>query len=310
MPPSPAHKPATERAPEQANRPAAEKARFRRGRFVALLLWTVAVATAFAFYSGAIKVPDHLNPMAPLAFAAEPNLLTPWKLSRARGESARCLAALEQTGMQYDQLPDRATGDGCGFENAVRLRSAAIGLGRPLPLSCPMALSLAMWERHALQPVTQAHFGQRVASIDNLGSYACRNVNRGEGAAPEAPSSGAGSRSRHATANALDVSGFTLANGKRISVQGQWQGEGITTPRTPKRSGWTTCMQVPANTSKACWARTTTPCTGTTFIWKPAATACAADASNRSASVLCSLGINAQVGAAQNWLRHQLLRVA
>lgn len=214
--------------------PAATEAhkKIRWTRWLAIPFPAAAVSIAYACYSGAINIPERFNPWAPLTVAAEPNLLTPYKLSRARSEPALCFAALEQSGMQYDELPDRTTGDGCGFDNAVRLRSAAIRFGAPLPLSCPMALSFAMWERHALQPVTQARFGQRVASIDNLGSYSCRNVNRGEGAAPRAPASGAGSRSRHATANALDVSAFTLASGKRISVQGHWQGKEVATTRS------------------------------------------------------------------------------
>ena len=70
--------------------------------------------------------------------------------------------------------------------------------------------------------------GQRVTAIAHLGSYACRNVNRGEGAAPNAP---AANRSRHATADALDIAGFTLANGKVISVLRQWPAQdGETVP--------------------------------------------------------------------------------
>ncbi len=41
-------------------------------------------------------------------------------------------------------------------------------------------------------------------------------MNRGEGAVPGA------SRSRHATADALDVAGLTLANGRRITVLQAW----------------------------------------------------------------------------------------
>ncbi|MES2412874.1 MAG: extensin family protein [Pseudomonadota bacterium] len=202
------------------------------GRWLALLVFGSLAVAAYAVYQGAIQIPERFNPWAPLQVAAEPNVLTPYKLARARGDPAMCLAALGQTGMQYDVLPDRETGAGCGFDNAVRLRSAAMRFGAPLPLSCPLALSLAMWERHALQPATQFHFGQRVVAIDNLGSYSCRNVNRGEGAAPKAPATGAGSRSRHATANALDVSAFTLASGKRISISGQWKSRETATGRS------------------------------------------------------------------------------
>ncbi|WP_436317952.1 extensin-like domain-containing protein [Variovorax paradoxus] len=176
----------------------------------ALLLGAWAVAT------GRLKIPERFNPWAPFDVTAPPGWLTGHKLSRARSEPARCLAALAQTGMQYDLLPDRVTAPGCGFENAVRLRSAGVRLGTAPSLSCPMALSFFMWERHALQPAAMQHFGQPVAAIEHLGSYACRNVNRGDGAVPGA------SRSRHATADALDVAALTLANGRRITVLQAW----------------------------------------------------------------------------------------
>ena len=178
----------------------------------------------YAVYSGAITVPERFNPWSPLDVAAEPNLLTPYKLARARSTPDFCLAALARTSLKYDLLPDQETGAGCGFENAVRLRTAPVRFGAPLPLSCPMALSLAMWERHALQAAAQLRFGQRVVAIDNLGSYSCRNINSGKTLSPEgAGPSGSGNRSQHATANALDVSGFTLANGKHITVLKDFQ---------------------------------------------------------------------------------------
>lgn len=186
------------------------------------LLWGAATAGGYAVYVGLITIPGRLNPWAPLDVAAPPNVLTPVKLARARNDPQRCLAALAQTGMNYSPLPDRVTGPGCGFSNAVLLRGAGVKLGAPVSLSCPMALSFAMWERHALQPAAQLHAGQRVTAITHLGSYACRNVNTGEGAAPNAPP---GNRSQHATADALDIAGFTLANGRSISVLRQWQAD-------------------------------------------------------------------------------------
>lgn len=190
------------------------------------MLWTALMASGYAVYSGAVMIPERFNPWAPLDVAASPNVLTGAKLWRARGDPVRCLAALAQTGMRYSVLPDRVTGPGCGFDNSVLLREAGVRLGTPVSLSCPMALSFAMWERHALQPAAQLHVGQRVTAIDHLGSYACRNVNHGEAVAPGQPETTAGSRSRHATANALDIAGFTLANGQRITVLRQWHAGG------------------------------------------------------------------------------------
>lgn len=187
-----------------------------------LALAASVAGVGYGIYCGAIKVPDRFNPWAPLDVAAAPGFLTGFKLSRARSDPLRCLAALAQTGMQYDTLSDRVTGPGCGFENAVRLRSAAVRFGAPLTLSCPMALTFFMWERHALQPAARLHYGQRIAAVDQFGSYACRNINRGTAAVAAAPANG--SRSRHATANALDIAGFTLADGQRLSVLQQWRG--------------------------------------------------------------------------------------
>ena len=207
-------------APTPPGRPAR---RIPWGRYVLLFVWTALAAAIYGVYSGVVPVQDRHNPWAPLDVGEPPGLLTPYKLSRALNNPALCLAALERSGLGFDVLPDRVTGPGCGFENAVRLRTAGVLFGAPLPLSCPMALSLAMWERHALQPAAQARMQQRVVAIDQVGSYACRNINTGEGNFSGRMASGGGSRSRHATADALDVTGFTLADGQRISVLKNWQ---------------------------------------------------------------------------------------
>jgi hypothetical protein len=188
-------------------------------------------AAGYGFYSQRWLIPEEFNPWAPLNAMAPPNALTGYKLSRARSGAASCLAALAQTGMAYDLLPDRVTGDGCGFDNAVRLKTAGVRIGAPLTLSCPMALSFFMWERHALQPAARLHFGQEVVALGHLGSYACRNINRGEGTSPDAPAT---SRSRHATADALDIAGFTLENGQQISVLKAWQPGSATPARKPE----------------------------------------------------------------------------
>ena len=93
-----------------------------------------------------------------------------------------------------------------------------------------MALSFFMWERHVLQPAAQLHFSQRVAAVEHVGSYACRNINRGESTAT---ATRAGSRSLHATADAMDITALTLANGKRITVLQQWPSSSA--GRTPSK---------------------------------------------------------------------------
>ena len=190
-------------------------------RWFAIIFWLLMAAGAYGVYSGAIVIPDPFNPWAPLEVNAQPNALTSYKLARTRSDPTLCANALTQTRMKYELLPNRTTGPGCGFDNAVRLRESGVRLSTPLSLSCPMALSFFMWEKHALQPAALQHFGQRVAAIEHLGSYACRHINRDEGVA-------SGSRSRHATANALDIAGFILENGKPVSILKQWQSDNTT----------------------------------------------------------------------------------
>ncbi len=186
------------------------------------LAWLLSLALpavlAASVYTGALSVPERYNPWAPLDVAAEPNLLTGFKLRQARGTPERCLAALALSALDYEKVPDRRTGEGCGFANAVRLRrGSGLSLASPVVLSCGAALSFAMWERHALEPAASRHLGAPLVSIEHLGSYACRNVNTGEGGAI------VGRRSRHATADAFDVAGFTRGDRRRISVLRDWR---------------------------------------------------------------------------------------
>jgi hypothetical protein len=75
-----------------------------------------------------------------------------------------------------------------------------------------------MWLAHDVQPLAAEMLGSRVTSVQHMGTYACRNVLGRKWGFP--------SLSQHATANALDVSGFTLANGRQISVARHWSGSG------------------------------------------------------------------------------------
>jgi hypothetical protein len=190
---------------------------FRPGAYLAVITFSILVGAGYAVYSGALVVPERYDPWAPLDPLAEPDWLTGMKLGRASRDPLACNAALARTGLRYDPVPDRVTGPGCGFSNAVRLHGAPVRLGSPVTLTCPMALSFHMWERHALQPAAEARYGQRVAAVEHLGSYACRNINRGDGEVAGA------SRSRHATADALDIAALVLADGRRISLVRDWR---------------------------------------------------------------------------------------
>ena len=75
---------------------------------------------------------------------------------------------------------------------------------------------MELWKRDTLDHKAEEIFGSGIARIEHLGAYSCRRIyGRDEGAWSE-----------HATANALDIAGFVLKDGTRISVPGDWEGEG------------------------------------------------------------------------------------
>ena len=81
-------------------------------------------------------------------------------------------------------------------------------------IRCPMARTLALWMRDSVQPAARAQLGTRVIRIESFGAYACRRV-------IGVPST---KLSEHAQANAVDIAAFVLADGRRISVDGGWNG--------------------------------------------------------------------------------------
>lgn len=81
--------------------------------------------------------------------------------------------------------------------------------------SCPLALSSALYIEQQAKPLTRQLMASDLRQIDHLGSFACRNIYHRQQAR----------RSEHATADALDVSGFRLADGRRVSVLQGWRSE-------------------------------------------------------------------------------------
>jgi hypothetical protein len=160
-------------------------------------------------------LPPEWDPRTPLDLTAAPNLLTGWKLTRMGWQPEQCRAAFALSGIAISRIPDRPSEEGCALTDAVRL-PAGLRVAPPGPVvTCPVAAAWALFERQTLQPAARRHFATEVASVRQLGTYACRNVNNAS----------AGRRSQHATANAIDIAGFTLRDGREVSVLRDWEGE-------------------------------------------------------------------------------------
>ena len=135
----------------------------------------------------------------------------------ASRSSRTCLAKLGATGTQFEPLKDQYFGGGCSNLNTVKLSSimgdkAEFGLSNVGPLQCDTAQSFTAWARFGVDRAAQQILGTRLERIETMGTYSCRNV------------AGSAKRSAHATAEAIDVSAFVFADGRRISLAGDWDG--------------------------------------------------------------------------------------
>lgn len=102
----------------------------------------------------------------------------------------------------------------CSVPGAVEVVSAAgVRISPPAKLNCRMARRLADWMENGMQIAAQRGRGQRIASIQTLGTYSCRRRNG-------LPS---GRLSEHARANAIDIAGFSFADGLQVNVERGWR---------------------------------------------------------------------------------------
>jgi hypothetical protein len=81
-------------------------------------------------------------------------------------------------------------------------------------LACPIVSALDRWLADSVQPAAQRWFGARVVEIRQISAYSCRGMNGNSWA----------HISEHAFGNALDIAGFTLADGRQVSVKDGWRG--------------------------------------------------------------------------------------
>jgi hypothetical protein len=136
---------------------------------------------------------------------------TPAQPDRA---ALQCRADLAREGVKFKVLPDRVFGGGCSAIGTVQLLDIGLPTRNLGAMTCPLARSFARWTREAVEPTAKAWLGSPVVRIDSFGTYSCRPVNNEPG----------GKLSEHGRSNAVDVSGFVLADGRRITILDGWNG--------------------------------------------------------------------------------------
>jgi hypothetical protein len=104
----------------------------------------------------------------------------------------------------------------CGMTRPLKVSALADGkvaVDKTLIIDCPMIPALEAWLNDIVQPDAEARFGQKVVTLNVFGAYSCRSVDNIAGA----------QLSEHAFGNAVDVAGFTLADGRTLSFVRDWK---------------------------------------------------------------------------------------
>lgn len=134
--------------------------------------------------------------------------------------TAACIQTLREAGVEVRRAEDIDGGDFCQVRNAVVITGGAVTPLSPgnLAMQCPLAVRYVIWDRQVLRPAAQAAYGSTPVSVNNFGTYSCRRIYGSDDPADRP--------SEHARANALDVGSVTLADGRTVSVQADWGGQG------------------------------------------------------------------------------------
>jgi hypothetical protein len=137
-----------------------------------------------------------------------------WSESEISEARAACGTLLQDLPVIATASPPMKEGS-CGIPAPVSLRQLGtpkVQIQPPATLTCPMAASLHTWITDHVQPAAVLTFGAPVVRLISASSYVCRNrYGRPDTALSE-----------HALGNALDLSGFILADGRTIRVLENW----------------------------------------------------------------------------------------
>lgn len=177
------------------------------------ILALIPLAAMIAGWQWLQNHPEH-NPMAPLDLNDPPGWATRTKLMNLRKDVTECRAVLERSNVAFTALEPAGEG-ACARPDRTQLGDYPLSPDTPA-VTCPVAAALEIWRRDTLEPAAEEIFQSKISRIEHLGAYSCRRM---YGASE-------GRWSEHATANAIDIAGFVLEDGRRISVLRDWPGDG------------------------------------------------------------------------------------
>ncbi len=160
--------------------------------------------------------PPAYRPPSETTSTRQPVRMASAPISRAPNpQDISCLADLDASGAQFDPIPDTYAAPGCHKLGTVQLAALSgdgtqFGLSNLGPVQCNTAKAFSGWARFGVDRAARQILKSPLARIETMGSYSCRNV------------AGSNRRSAHSTGNAIDVSGFVLEDGRRITLTDDW----------------------------------------------------------------------------------------
>ena len=131
-------------------------------------------------------------------------------------ETQQCLTELRRDNIEYNVLADRDFGGGCIVTGAVQLLDIGVPVTNLKSMRCPLARTFTAWIRNGVAPAARQILGSELVRVESYGTYACRGI-VGRGA------QGAARVSEHGLGNAVDISAFILADGRRITIERDWR---------------------------------------------------------------------------------------
>lgn len=154
-------------------------------------------------------------PQEPAAPAAKP---AEGEKAVAREYQVACPAVM--LGLVAAELADPLSEGACGEQSpwvvtAIRAQGRMVPLSSPITTNCQLASALPAW-LETVNGYAEAMLQSPVARVETGTSYLCRGRVGGTPALT----------SEHGFANALDVTGFTLEDGRGIGVEAQWMPAG------------------------------------------------------------------------------------
>ena len=186
-------------------------------RLIGLLVLLLILAGGYVIGSDYVRRHPQDVPWTDLDLKDPVGAFTGRKIASLGDDPNLCRALLRQAGAEDVAVPARLSPPSCGYSNGMRLAGGPVRYAPSgLVTACPVAAALHLFDTRVVQFAALRHFNSRVVSIEHFGSYSCRRLyGRSEGEFSE-----------HATANAVDIAGFVLADGTRIRVISDWPGDG------------------------------------------------------------------------------------